>query len=967
VRYPAFEQGYETVVLLLQYLEGQVEDHETVRIPTQLIVRGSCGCLSGIPTVEHLESLTLRHLQSGATVVSVKPTDQRGQKMGVQMARVMASKMIRQGLRSSPEEVHHACRRLVEAFMVSLGRGDSMDFHLAMQQVLRRAIDLGDDPHVWQVTVSTLRDNVPAVLGRSPDPLVSRWAEVMLDQARLAIAEATREQYTRHLVRQVNIADQVGQMVARFLAARDEAGIFSALLEDLPSVGIRHAAVALYEPEGKDPMAWSVLQAPSPTTESLRFPSRQFPPQGLYREDEPFSLALLPLLIRDDASGFVAFDTGNLEMCADIVRQLTAALRGVWLYREAVEARQSAEEGKRLAEEANRLKSRFLSVVSHELRTPLNLICGLSDMLLREGKRTGPNEFRVSRGDLERIYVGAQHLDSLIRDVLDLGRSEVGQLKLLREPLDLTEVLEAASEIGEQLAQDKDLAWRVEIPKNLPRVWGDRARLRQVTLNLVSNAVKFTARGEIALSASVDDEHVTVRVQDTGLGIPVEEREAIFDEFRQSKRTTARGYGGLGLGLAICKRLVEMHGGKIGVYSPGEQGGGSTFYFTLPVMKRQDAFPSVEVLSTGAERVLLLAKDIAGEDLLRQRLTQQGLEVEVHQSNETMDWLTHLMLSPPNMVALDLGLASEQGWEVLKLLKENPATQDIPVLFYTLATDQEGGGFLEMDYLTKPMGSAELASTLASRGLLECDESATKRILVVDDEPSMLEMHARIVQMQFPSCQVLRARNGREALKVIRAERPDLVLLDLMMPEMDGFGVLEAMQEDEANCDVPVVVLTGQVLTEEDIARLNRGVVSVLGKGLFSVEETLERIEAALMRRQRLGMGIQQIVRRAMGYIHEHYAEPISRDDVARHVGFSVRHLTRCFRQEVGVTPITYLNRYRVRQAKGLLKAREKSITEIALEVGFSSSGYFARVFRQEMGVSPSAYRQGEQAAGDYQ
>jgi YesN/AraC family two-component response regulator len=288
------------------------------------------------------------------------------------------------------------------------------------------------------------------------------------------------------------------------------------------------------------------------------------------------------------------------------------------------------------------------------------------------------------------------------------------------------------------------------------------------------------------------------------------------------------------------------------------------------------------------------------------------------------------------------------------------------VLFYTLATDQEGGAFLEMDYLTKPMGSAELASTLASRGLLECDESTAKRILVVDDEPSMLEMHARIVQMQFPSCQVLRAQNGREALKVIREERPDLVLLDLMMPEMDGFGVLEAMQEDEANCDVPVVVLTGQVLTEEDVARLNRGVVSVLGKGLFSVEETLERIEAALMRRQRLGMGIQQIVRRAMGYIHEHYAEPISRDDVARHVGFSVRHLTRCFRQEVGVTPITYLNRYRVRQAKELLKAGEKSITEIALEVGFSSSGYFARVFRQEVGVSPSAYRRGEQAAGDY-
>ena len=290
-------------------------------------------------------------------------------------------------------------------------------------------------------------------------------------------------------------------------------------------------------------------------------------------------------------SGFVAFDTGNLELCADIVRQLTAALRGVWLYREAVEARRSAEEGRRLAEEANRLKSRFLSVVSHELRTPLNLICGLSDMLLREGEQVGPLECRVSRKDVERIYVGAQHLDSLIRDVLDLARSDMGQLKLVCEPLDLTEVLQAVSAIGEQLARDKELAWQAEIPESLPRVWGDRTRLRQVALNLVNNAVKFTARGEIALTAIVEDGNVIVAVCDTGLGIPVEEHRVIFDEFRQSERTTVRGYGGLGLGLAICKRLVEMHGGEIGVYSSGEEGGGSTFYLSLPVMEHQAVFP----------------------------------------------------------------------------------------------------------------------------------------------------------------------------------------------------------------------------------------------------------------------------------------------------------------------------------------------------------------------------------------
>jgi len=155
-------------------------------------------------------------------------------------------------------------------------------------------------------------------------------------------------------------------------------------------------------------------------------------------------------------------------------------------------------------------------------------------------------------------------------------------------------------------------------------------------------------------------------------------------------------------------------------------------------------------------------------------------------------------------------------------------------------------------------------------------------------------------------------------------------------------------------------VLTGQVLTEEDMARLNRGVASVLGKGLFSVQETLEHIEAALARRRRLGGGAQQIVRKAMAYIHEHYAEPISLDDIAAYVGFSEQHLSRCFRKEIGITPVDYLRRYRIRQARALLETGDRSITEVALEVGFSGSSYFARVFRAEVGVSPSAYRKGK-------
>jgi YesN/AraC family two-component response regulator len=218
------------------------------------------------------------------------------------------------------------------------------------------------------------------------------------------------------------------------------------------------------------------------------------------------------------------------------------------------------------------------------------------------------------------------------------------------------------------------------------------------------------------------------------------------------------------------------------------------------------------------------------------------------------------------------------------------------------------------------------------------------------------------VQARLADCRILKAHDGREALDWLKHTRPDLVLLDLMMPEVDGFHVLEAMRTQDLGRDVPVIVLTARILTRADMTRLQQGVTAVMGKGLFSVSEVLAQVEGALARSKRLGGDSQRIVRQVMAYIHEHYAEPLSLNDLTRLVCLSERHLNRCFQQELGVTAMTYLNRYRVRQARTLLE-QGKTLVQVALAVGYADRNYFGRVFRKEVGVSPRAYQLGKRPA----
>ena len=933
IHYPVVEAGRRALALLLEIIQGQSPADKCLQVPVKLIVRESCGCLPG------------RFL--GKAIVGA---DEAGHDSTTLLHVLVNSirEAVQDETRFIPlDQLTLLSTRLVEAFCYSVQVKDSSAFHKVFSEVIRQVEGARDDPHIWHAALSILEEGAPRLLADWNDE-VRKQVEEIMRQARIAISTSIRRQYRQHVYDRGFVADQIGRLTSRLFTAVDENQILNALAEYLLPIGIRHTLVATFEAEGNDPVARTRLYSTTESPLPLVFPSRQFPPVRMFPVDKPFSLAIFPLVIQDVAEGYVAVDTIDLDASVTVVRQLAGALRSVRLYREAVE-------GQRLAEEANRMKGRFLSTVSHELRTPLTLITGLAHSLIRSPKDVAAAGPEGLRADLERIYASAQQLDGLIRDVLDLSRDEVGRLKLVCEPLDLHEVLQPVIMFGQQSAQDKGFGWRCEIPAHLPKILGDRTRLRQVALNLVHNAIKFTAEGEVALIIRADDRMMTIQVRDTGLGISPEEQEFIFDEFRQSERTTARGYGGLGLGLAICKRLVEMHGGRIWVQSTGQEGVGSTFFFTLPVIQAESEMQDMTATIQGGLVALLAAKHSSAGKELHDHLIDQGYHVVSLQIDEaSSNWIAPLLHAGPGAIVLDASLAPRLGWEIIKALKENPFTHDVPVLFFSL--QEQKGSILELDYLTKPLDLPELIRALARQGLDVNSSADGKTILIVDDETAILEVHARIIQAHLPACRILRAHDGREALEVIRRELPSLILLDLMMPELDGFGVLKAIRTEENIRHIPVIVLTGQVLTEEDMARLNQGVAAVLQKGIFSLDETMAHVEAVLGRTPRLGSEMQRIVRRAMAYIHTHFAEPFSRQEMARQLGLSERYLTRCFHKEMSITPVEYLNRYRLKEAKVML-GRGANVTETALAVGFSSVSYFTRLFEKEVGESPGVYR----------
>ena len=946
----SYEMARRAAEMLLTLLQGKPVP-ERVLLTSRLLVRQSCGCPD--PLVSEAAEMPPhthdRPLDGGLVARRSAILAHMAECWELMMEAAPASQL----------------ERLWDVFVDETAGRAKGSFLAALAEILQDTEDTEGSVSRWHSVISTLRrESLPYLRDRSA------WlrAENLWQQARIMLSETGQRAQAYQALRaqeETRIMAGIGQALGNAVSLAD---IEQAIVQAIPRLGIRQAHLALYE----KPAAAAISARPimscdedgplTPQPERRTFPARQLMPVDL-PTGRRCDLVVEPLFYRDEQIGFAVFEADpHLEEECEILReQIAGALKRSELYGQAQQARSVAEEGRRLAEEANQLKSRFLSTVSHELRTPLSLIVGTIEMLLRERPDRHASLPAPYQRDLRSIRTSAQHLARLISDVLDLASSQAGELRLIGEPLRLGEMLAQVTVLGEAMATEKSLSWESDIPADLPVVWGDRTRLQQVVLNLVSNAVKFTEQGYVRLWAEAGKQQVVVAVTDSGMGIPPAEQEFVFDEFRQSERTARRGYGGIGLGLAISRRLIELHGGTLGVLSTGSDGAGSTFYFTLPVLKGA----ACESSGGGdqSETVLVLTEHEGAGDGLTRRLAARGFIVESRALAAHPNWLGQIVAAPPAAILLDFEPDAERGWTLMQLLQHNPATQEIPVIFYKLMEEEDRGAALALDILAKPLAAANLASALARQGL-QGERSRGPTILLVDDEPDILDLHVRLLEELAPKGRILTARNGAEALEVMRGQRPDLVLLDLMMPVLDGFGVLEAMRQNESMHDIPAIVLTAQILTRKDMARLQEGVAAVMSKGVFTGTEMLAQITETLHRSRRLGSEAQRVVRQAMAYIHEHYAEPFSRETLAVAVGLSDRYLTRCFRQETGITPVAYLNRYRIRRAQELLARGTLSVTEVALAAGFSDPSYFARVFRAETGVTPRAYQRGEQGTG---
>jgi len=500
------------------------------------------------------------------------------------------------------------------------------------------------------------------------------------------------------------------------------------------------------------------------------------------------------------------------------------------------------QKAKESAEAASRSKSTFLANMSHELRTPLNAIIGYGEMLQEEAEDAGNEEFSA---DLQKIHGAGKHLLGLINDILDLSKIEAGKMDLYLESFEISAMIQGVVETITPLIEKNHNTLAVECPADLGAMRSDLTKTRQALFNLLSNASKFTEGGTIALKVSrepgVDSDWVDFRIIDTGIGMTGDQLARLFQPFTQADASTTRKYGGTGLGLTITRRFCQMLGGDVTVESQPAQG--SIFTIRLPAeavdIRAEEPrltghLPS-EPEATAGSLVLVIDDDSTVCDLIRRTLEKDGYRVAW--ANSGQEGLEMARRLRPSAITLDVMMPVMDGWAVLAALKSDPELATIPVIMVTMIDEKRFGYSLgASDYLTKPIDRSRLATIIDKYR----KPIGGGKVLMIEDNADTREMVREMLERD--GWLVVEAANGLDGLSKLDEPLPDLILLDLMMPEMDGFAFAAELRRHPEWREIPILVMTAMDLSAEDRLRLNGQVLGVLQKGNYSREALLKEI-----------------------------------------------------------------------------------------------------------------------------